>query len=74
MKTKLTENQRRILTCIDAYSREHGFAPDAQELRQLCGIGSNTTIVANVEWLVDHGYLSRPTHTYRTMRVLRKAD
>lgn len=59
----LTENQRRVLDCIERYFAQHGCAPTLREIAETLGFARHSSAQDYVEALVRKGALERlPRH------------
>lgn len=67
---ELDDRQRRILECIKAYQRRHGYPPTRLELAREAGFGEASSIARHLATLVQAGWIQVQPHTKRGIRVL----
>jgi repressor LexA len=71
-KGKLSDRQRRMLECIQHYSRDHGYPPSIREIGEVVGISSTSVVNYNLNRLVEEGYLDRHQNVSRGLRLTDK--
>ena len=70
----MTPNMVRLLSCIDRYIMDHGYAPSLDEMARATGVVAKSTIHATLRRLEGRGYISRTKYQCRSLRVLKLAD
>ncbi len=63
----VTAPQLRVLQAIHAFRREHEYAPTMEELRQMLGFASVTSVFKHVDNLCKKGLLTRQVATTRSL-------
>jgi SOS-response transcriptional repressor LexA len=66
----MTRLQRRLYDFIDAYWREHGFAPTYQIMADGIGQSSKTGIHRLVHLMAEEGYLEIRHSRYRSVKCI----
>ena len=66
---KLPKQQGRVLETIVDYVREHGYAPSIEELNQILGTTSTSTMHYHLQALEKKGYISRIKGKQRAIQV-----
>ena len=64
MKT-ITPRQRRILSYIDEFSQEKGYAPSIRDIVKGCNISSTSVVDYNLRILEREGHLRRDAEVSR---------
>ena len=67
---RLNDRQRRILGCIKAYQRRHGYPPTRLELAHEAGFGEASSIARHLAALAKAGWIQLQPNTKRGIRVL----
>jgi repressor LexA len=65
----LTGRQRRILTCIREWVREHGYPPSVREIGEAVGLVSPSSVAYQLKELEKKGYLRRDPNRPRAVDV-----
>jgi repressor LexA len=66
----LTKRQREILTYLDAYSEQNGFAPSFEEIADHFGYNSLATVHEHLTNLERKGYIKRNYNESRAIEIL----
>jgi len=69
MKT-LTDQQRKVLQCVETYSAANGFPPTLREIGQAVGISNVNAVRGHVAALEKKGYVAKAPDKARSIRVL----
>ena len=67
----LTHRQRQVLDYVEAFTREHGFAPSLEEIAEHMGFSSVSNAHQHVTALIRRGYLRRDPNRGRSLEVVR---
>lgn len=66
----LTKRQREILTYLDAYSEQHGYAPSFEEIAEHFNYNSLATVHEHLSNLERKGYIKRSYNESRSIEIL----
>ena len=69
MPNTLTKRQHQVLTYVQAYIEEHGYAPTFEEIGAYIGVALST-VHEHVDNLVRKGRLLREQNRPRALRVI----
>ena len=64
-----TQRQEDILTCINAFTAEHGYPPSVREIGERVGLSSSSTIHSHLKTLERRGLLQRDPTKPRALRT-----
>ncbi len=70
----ITPRQRQVLDFIEAFTREHGFAPSLEEIAEHMGFSSVSNAHQHVAALIRRGHLRRDPNRPRSLEVVRPAE
>lgn len=65
----LTRQLLKLFDFVRTYVRENGIGPSYDEMREHLGLASKSTVVHQVERLVERGYLVKLPHRARAIGV-----
>src|ERR1051325_375076 len=66
----LTKRQREILTYLDAYAGENGYAPSFEEIAETFNYNSLATVHEHLTNLERKGYIKRSYNESRAIEIL----
>jgi REP element-mobilizing transposase RayT len=69
-QAELTDQQRRVLEAVDAFSREHGYPPTLREIGRAVDLSNVNAVRGHVSALVRKGYVQRTPDKARSIRVV----
>lgn len=72
MSEQLTGRQQRIMTMLRGWIDQHGYPPTLREIGSAVGLRSLSSIVWQLNALVEKGLISRDADTPRGIRLLAK--
>lgn len=67
---RLTEKQSEILTFLQSYFDDHGFAPSTRDITKRFGFASQTAAVNHLRALAKKGAINRPKGIARGIKIL----
>lgn len=73
MPQPLTKRQHEVLSYIQVYTQEHGYAPTFEEISAYMGVGMST-VYEHIGNLVRKGRLLREHNRPRALRVIVPAE
>lgn len=71
---KLTIKQKIVLDAIDYFINENGYPPTLQELCNLTGNKSKSTVFNKLMQLEEKGYISTKNGKARTIKILKDVE
>ena len=71
MTAGLTPRQAQLLTFIEVFTSEAGFAPTTEQMRVALGLGSKSGICRLLDALQQRGQIRRLHHAARSVEVIR---
>jgi len=60
----------RVLAAIQTYCERHGMPPTLEELREMVGVKSKTTVLHHLRMLEKLGFLERDEYKHRGISLL----
>lgn len=70
MRERTTKKQRELLTYLEAFIKEQGYAPSYREMMRALGYKSVSTVAAHVDNLVQRGYLKKGADGVRSLEII----
>ena len=69
----LTRLQRKVLSRLGSYIREHGYAPSYRELMRLCDLSNVHSVSFHLDALQRKGYVTRTPRVSKSIKIVEAA-
>lgn len=65
-----TKKQRELLSFIDGFIKGNGYGPSYREVMRALDYKSVSTVAIHINGLIARGFLSKKTHSARSLEVM----
>lgn len=68
---RASKKQQELLSFVDGFMKEHGYAPSYREIMNALGYKSVSTVAIHINGLIAKGYMSRgDANSQRTLEIV----